>query len=187
MPHHLLPAHAHRRMPWKNGKGETVQIAAWPEGAGLDGFDWRISMAGVTEDGDFSIFPGIDRSLAVLTGQGIELRVQGMGLHRLTSDGPALAFPADRPCLARLADGPITDLNLMTRRGRFRHRLVRAGEGLGFVPDWLLLLATRPARLHVAGAVLDLGPLDAVICDGPEAALDPGVVPGAWLAGIAAA
>ena len=42
----VLRAADHRRMPWKNGRGETTEIAIWPPTAGLDGFDWRISMAG---------------------------------------------------------------------------------------------------------------------------------------------
>ena len=32
-------------MPWKNGGGETTEIAVFPSGAGLDDFEWRISMA----------------------------------------------------------------------------------------------------------------------------------------------
>ena len=71
-PMRLLPAAGHRRMPWKNGGGETVEIAISPADAGLDGFDWRLSMATVATDGPFSVFPGIDRSLAVIRGAGIQ-------------------------------------------------------------------------------------------------------------------
>ena len=96
----LLPAARHRRMPWKNGRGETVEIAVYPQGAGLGDFGWRLSMAGVTEDGDFSVFQGIDRSLAILSGDGIVLDVAGQP-HRLTMDAAPLAFPADAPASAR--------------------------------------------------------------------------------------
>ncbi|WP_442165592.1 HutD family protein, partial [Rhizobium leguminosarum] len=41
----------HKRMPWKNGKGETVEIAVFPPGASINDFDWSISMATVAEDG----------------------------------------------------------------------------------------------------------------------------------------
>ena len=64
-----------RRMPWKNGRGETVEIAISPDGAGIDDFDWRLSMARVETDGPFSLFAGIDRTLAVLEGEGIFLNV----------------------------------------------------------------------------------------------------------------
>jgi environmental stress-induced protein Ves len=47
-------------MPWKNGGGETTEIAVFPDGAGLSDFDWRVSMARVDGDGPFSSFPGIE-------------------------------------------------------------------------------------------------------------------------------
>eukprot|EP01042_Synura_sphagnicola_P007286 gene7286-9332_t len=34
-------------MPWKNGGGTTTEMAVAPEGASLNDFDWRISMAHV--------------------------------------------------------------------------------------------------------------------------------------------
>src|SRR3546814_10305481 len=61
----VLRAAAHRVMPWKNGGGSTTEVAVAPDGAGLDEFDWRISMAVVGADGPFSGFPGVDRTLAV--------------------------------------------------------------------------------------------------------------------------
>src|SRR5580704_9253002 len=73
----LLPAGQHRRMPWKNGGGETTEIAVAPEGAGLDALDWRVSMARVATDGPFSAFPSIDRTLSVLAGVGIALAIAG--------------------------------------------------------------------------------------------------------------
>lgn len=177
----LLPAATHRRMPWKNGRGETVEVAVWPEGAGLDGFDWRISMAGVTEDGDFSIFPQIDRSLAVLSGDGIELQVQGQGLHMLTVETPPLAFAADVPVSVRLLGQPITDLNVMTRRGTWSHRLLRGSENAGADDaDWTLILATRATELRGSDAPIALQPLDALICQGPTAGLLPPHIDGVW-------
>ena len=109
MTHRILRAADHRRMPWKNGRGETVEVAVHPPGAGLDDFGWRVSMAGVTEDGDFSIFPGIDRSLAVLSGTAVDLQIAGQGDHRLTPDSAALigvgslALPRKRSAMTKVA------------------------------------------------------------------------------------
>ncbi len=64
----MIRSSDYRRMPWKNGGGETVEIAIAPAGASLDAFDWRISMACVASSGPFSRLPGIDRTLAVLAG-----------------------------------------------------------------------------------------------------------------------
>lgn len=116
------------RVPWKNGGGTTAELAAFPEGANFDNFEWRISMADVASDGPFSPFPGIDRTLVVLEGSGIELDVAGT-LHRLNPLSPSLSFSGDEITVGRLLSGPIRDLNVMTRRGRFAHavRIVQAG------------------------------------------------------------
>ncbi len=80
-------------MPWKNGGGETVEIAVFPEGAGFKDFGWRISLASVASDGPFSAFPGIDRTLTVIDGVGIDLVVDGVA-HRLVPGSPRCPFPA---------------------------------------------------------------------------------------------
>ncbi len=109
-----------RTMPWKNGGGETTEIAVSPAGAPLDAFDWRVSMARVASNGPFSVFSGIDRNLTVLEGAGIVLEPHGSASIRLTPNSLPYAFPGDLSLDARLVDGPILDLNVMTRRGRAR-------------------------------------------------------------------
>ncbi|MGY5779995.1 HutD/Ves family protein [Rhizobium sp. LEGMi135b] len=121
----LLSSESHRRMPWKNGGGETVEIAVSPDSAGLADFDWRVSMATVATDGPFSVFPGIDRTLSILDGEGITLFIEGRAPERLTQTSEPLPFAADAPTSATLIDGTITDLNVMTRRGRFTHSVRR--------------------------------------------------------------
>lgn len=166
----LLPAAGHRRMPWKNGGGETVEIAISPADAGLDGFDWRLSMATVAADGPFSVFPGIDRSLAVIRGAGMELSVAGVGSCSLDPAAEPFAFPADQPTSARLIDGPITDLNLMTRRAGFVHEMERmrvAGPvDLAVVSEVVLLLCVSgQVGVQIRGETVDLAPLDALLID----------------------
>ncbi|MBB4576453.1 HutD family protein [Rhizobium lentis] len=143
----ILRAADHKRMPWKNGGGETVEIAVSPEEAGLAGFDWRVSMATVAADGPFSIFPGIDRTLAILDGNGMELDIEGGTPVLLTTASDPLAFPADIPVTAKLEDGAITDLNVMTHRDGITHRLVRielaGGKALPLTSPTCLLLCHR--------------------------------------------
>ncbi|MBS7544416.1 HutD family protein [Ancylobacter oerskovii] len=134
----VLRAADHRVMRWKNGAGSTTEIAAFPPGAGLGAFDWRVSMADVTEDGPFSRFEGIDRTLAILDGEGVSLVVDGMdGEQSITRAGPPLAFPADAATSARLLGGPVRDLNVMSRREVFAHRLTRfaTAEPVHVTPD----------------------------------------------------
>lgn len=119
------------RVPWKNGGGTTAEVAAFPEGSGFETFGWRISMADVASDGPFSVFPGIDRTLIVVEGDGIELDVEGIA-YPLDRNAPKLSFSGDDITTGRLLSGPIRDLNVMTRRGRFRHRtrFVESGAAL---------------------------------------------------------
>ncbi|PZQ36768.1 MAG: hypothetical protein DI559_11770, partial [Ectopseudomonas oleovorans] len=87
MPCTLLDPATARAMPWKNGGGSTVELAISPVGAGLEDFAWRISSAQVAMDGAFSCFPGIDRSLAVLAGNGLYLQRADGHRETLLSDG----------------------------------------------------------------------------------------------------
>ncbi|MDN3711112.1 HutD family protein [Paracoccus cavernae] len=82
----ILRAEDHRRMPWKNGKGVTIAIAIHPADASVENFDWRLSTATVDSDGPFSVFEGIERSLSVLTGDGLVLSVEGREDAALTID-----------------------------------------------------------------------------------------------------
>ncbi|WP_426435393.1 HutD/Ves family protein [Bradyrhizobium genosp. P] len=117
-----------RTTAWKNGGGSTTEIAVGPSGASLDHFDWRVSMARVASDGPFSEFAGIDRTLAVVTGGGLLLSIGDAAPITLDQDSDPISFAGDMPTSARLAAGAITDLNVMTRRGRFAHRLFRVRE-----------------------------------------------------------
>ena len=114
-----------RTTPWKNGGGSTTEIAAGPDGASLESFDWRVSMAQVASDGPFSEFIGIDRSLAVVKGHGMSLTIGSNAAVTLSSAAEPIRFAGDTPTSARLTDGAITDLNVMTRRQRFDHRMRR--------------------------------------------------------------
>ncbi|RUM27069.1 HutD family protein [Rhizobium vallis] len=163
----ILRASEHKRMPWKNGKGETVEIAVFPPDASIDDFDWRVSTATVAEDGPFSIFPGIDRTLSVLTGEGIALSVEGTEAVELRPPSAPHAFPADTRTAARLLDGPITDLNVMTRRGAFRHSVKRTTSDddvrVGPSSAAVLLVVNSYCQIVPDGAWLE--PLDALLLE----------------------
>jgi environmental stress-induced protein Ves len=102
----LHPAGGHRRMPWANGRGTTVEMLR-EEGL-------RISLATVAEDGPFSIFPGIDRVLTVISGPGF--RLEGAVSLKCRPMLP-VAFPGDVPVRAADVTFPSEDFNVMTARG----------------------------------------------------------------------
>jgi hypothetical protein len=172
----ILRATDHRRMPWKNGAGTTTEIVVFPANAGLDDFDWRVSMARVDGDGPFSSFPGIDRTLAILEGEGIFLAVDGQPPIGLTAQSEPFPFPADVPTAASLIGGPIVDLNVMSRRGRITQRVERwqlaEGQTVEFPAGdaWTILLCHR-GRLATsiggaASSVLSAG--DAAVADSTD-------------------
>ena len=165
----ILRADQHKRMPWKNGGGETVEIAVFPEDAGLSDFDWRVSMARVDDDGPFSSFPGIDRTLAVLEGAGIVLDVEDSKPKALTQASEPHAFPADLPTSARLIDGAVVDFNVMSRRGKFRHLVMRLRSNVGSGGARRLLLCSHgPISVAAAGETVELGRFDAALLDRNE-------------------
>lgn len=157
-------------MPWKNGGGETTEIAVFPENAGLSDFDWRVSMAKVEEDGPFSAFAGIDRTLSVLEGAGIVLSVEGAAPTPLTRDSKPHSFPADVPTSASLIDGAVFDFNVMTRRGKIRHAVMRLhskiGSGMG--PGRMIFCGRGSVAVVKAGGTTVLDRFDAILLDRDE-------------------
>lgn len=166
----ILRAQHYKRMPWKNGGGETVEIAVFPEGAGLAEFDWRISMATVAADGPFSVFPGIDRTLSILDGAGMTLSIEGREPVGLTQESPPLSFPADAPTSAILLNGEITDLNVMTRRTALTHSVERiklAGEVTmeAAAPTTLLFCKSGSAAIMQGGEQVTLNAHDCLLTE----------------------
>lgn len=166
----VLRARDYRRMPWKNGGGETTEIAVFPPGADLSAFGWRISMATVASDGPFSVFPGVDRTLSILQGEGMELDIDGQKSVILTQTSEPLAFPADATTSARLVSGTIVDLNVMTRRGQWKHRVERRTfedqHHLNAEGGVTMLLSLGNMRLDGGGHAQELGRLDCAIIEG---------------------
>ena len=162
-------------MPWKNGGGVTTEIAIGPEGAPLDAFDWRVSTAEVAADGPFSLFPQVDRTLCVLTGEGLRLAIGDAPPILLTRETLPFAFPADIPVRSWLVGGPVADLNIMTRRGRTAHEVRRrdlaTGEALATdaLPEaatGILFLASGSVEVAAGSDSFQLGEGDALVLTG---------------------
>jgi environmental stress-induced protein Ves len=158
----IIRAAEHKVVPWKNGGGITREVLVEPDPADPAQFLWRISIATVALAGPFSRFPGIDRSIAVLDGEGMRLDVEGESVTLLPGDEP-FAFSGDSEVRSELIGGETIDLNVMTRRGAFTHQMARlrcdslaVATGLG---ETNVLVFTGPAT--VAGAPVDW--LDAMV------------------------
>lgn len=164
----ILKSNEYRRMPWRNGRGETAEVAISPTGATLDDFDWRVSMARIDGDGPFSIFPQTDRTLAVLRGDGLCLSIAGSAPLELTRDSEPLSFPGDVAAAATLLGATVTDLNVMTRRERSRHsmRLLRIAGSVEVrleAPLALLICAEGSLQIEMNAQTATLMALDALL------------------------
>lgn len=146
-------------VPWANGGGITREVAAERD---AEGILWRVSLADVEAEGPFSSYPGLTRILTVVQGGGMDLE---------TPDGTLAAeplrpvrFPGALAVAGRLPTGPIRDLNLMLRDGRFRGEVARLGE----LPEGegLRMLHVASGQARVAGA--EVRPGDTVIDPGGD-------------------
>ncbi|MEO5787099.1 MAG: HutD family protein [Casimicrobiaceae bacterium] len=117
----MLPASGYRTMPWKNGGGLTHEIAVDPPDAGIDGrpFDWRLSLAELADHNDFSRFPGIDRTLVLLSGGPMTLHIDATPPRRL-QPLDTVVFRGESAVRCTLDGSGARDLNVMVARGRLR-------------------------------------------------------------------
>jgi uncharacterized protein len=169
----ILRARDRREMPWKNGGGLTSEVIVSPAGASFDTFDWRISIATIQTQGPFSALPGVDRRLVLLEGL-LALRIQDEAPVELSPNGPPVAFAGELPAYAELVTGPVTDLNVMTRRGRFRSSIEAhtLSVPVTFHNNEVstVLIATELVDIEYQGVEHKLQPRDAVLLRGESAA-----------------
>ncbi len=149
---HLKPADG-RLMPWKNGRGSTLELAVEPAGATLEtGFQWRVSSAEVLVSGPFSAFPGMARWLVLLEGAGFEIDFGPHGRVNLTAPLVPIHFSGDWSAMAFLVDGPCRDLNLMVDPRLYRARL----EAFHLASSRRLPLSAARTLLFVARGTLSV-------------------------------
>ena len=148
--------------PWKNGGGITREVAIWPPGSKFDDFDWRISVAEVREPGPFSAFEGIDRTMAILSGR-LELRLADRAIVLDPASEP-FAFAGDVPCEGVPLGGPVTDLNVLVRRGCATARVSRfQGVTETAAAPRVVLVATARTTVRLGNEEHVLDVLDAAL------------------------
>jgi len=106
-----------KTIPWKNGLGETTELAI-NEGANLDNFIWRLSIASVVNNGVFSDFSGYHRNLVLIEGKGISLQYDGKSSDRLIKLLDVASFDGGSKTQGELVDGAIKDFNIITSHGK---------------------------------------------------------------------
>jgi uncharacterized protein len=133
---------SYRRMPWRNGRGFTLEVGREPA-AGAD-FCWRLSLADIERDGEFSAYPGYRRALALIAGNRLLLRFRGHGDCVLDPKRRGTRFEGDWETHCAVPEGRCTDLSLIVHRGR-------AARPASVVRAPRLLRVGSTARVALAG------------------------------------
>jgi environmental stress-induced protein Ves len=149
-----------RASPWKNGGGITHEALRVPE---RGAFRWRLSIAYIDASGPFSDFAGYARTMVLLRGGGVALKLSD-GTHRIMrAVGDLAQFDGALGVECALLNGPCVDLNLMTsnamglrevRVERLRGSLpysVRKDESLVVFP------LDAPLQIHTGGGHVTSG------------------------------
>ena len=118
----VIPANEYRRVRWKNGLGWTREIVRVPD---RDDWEWRLSIAEIERDAEFSTFPGIDRELVLLSGNGLRIVFDDGEARTLLPPHDQLRFAGECKARGELVDGTTHDFNLMWRRDRLDAQLWR--------------------------------------------------------------
>ncbi len=139
---HLTPAD-YTSMPWANGRGQTLELVRQNYVNGK--IFYRLSIATVTENGPFSVFPGLNRSLTVIDGPGFNL----IGQRKLRADP---LVPVDFPGECRIVAADVMqssqDFNVMACTSRhMKVSVQRHGILQGYGGELLFYFALAPAKV----------------------------------------
>jgi hypothetical protein len=112
----------YRRERWRNGLGWTREILRLP----AHGDDWalRLSVAEIEQDAAFSAFPGVERELVLLQGNGVRLRFADGRVAKVLPPHGRVRFAGEEALHGELVDGTTHDFNLMWKRGQLHAELL---------------------------------------------------------------
>jgi environmental stress-induced protein Ves len=144
-------------MPWANGRGVSHEVARESDAAGE--WRWRLAIAPITEDGPFSPLPGVHRELTLIEGDGLVLTIDGnMVGCRL---GHVVRFAGYSHTHAALTQGPVVDLNVMSREDAPMTMSIVHGPS---TPEaFTTLVAITDCAVILDGAEQTLQPRDALV------------------------
>lgn len=91
--------------PWANGGGTTRELLRAEDGS------WRVSLADIEQDGQFSSFPGRRRLLTVIDGVVLALVVDGA--EQVVEPRRPFPFDGDAEVSASIPEGPVRALNVI--------------------------------------------------------------------------
>lgn len=153
---HRIALHNIAPTPWRNGFGMTRELAVFPV---HEHWHWRLSVAEISKDGPFSRYDDVERWFAVLSGNGVQLTIDGAA-QTLTRASAPVVFDGAALAECRLVDGPTLDFNLMVRQGRGRMERVRGEVAQAVASGSAIALWSggEQARATFEGQTIELPP-----------------------------
>lgn len=167
----VIPANEYRRERWRNGAGWTREIIRFPD---RGDWHWRLSIAEIEQDSAFSSFPGVERELVLISGNGLRLRFDDGESIVLEPPHGRARFAGERGADGELVDGRTLDFNLMWRReaidAQLWHRPL-VGPMVIFVEPhttWVVHLLAGDARFNGEAALPRLAAGDSALLQADE-------------------
>lgn len=137
---------------WKNNLGESRLILRSPQDSQPDDFDWQGGTATMSGTLPFSDYPGIDRSLCVIGGQGLRVQSQLRDLVLTKESGP-FHFQGEETIVGTtLGQDVMQDFNILSRRDGFSHQTRRVSvpsEGVAHPLGDVCIIYVQAGRVSV--------------------------------------
>ena len=108
----------------------TTEIARGGKRTKNSDWGWRVSIAVVETNGPFSIFRGIERTMAIIEGNGMDLDSPDGGSFTLSLFKIA-KFDGETVLKGRLRHGSVKNFNVMVDRNLFDAYLENKARGAG--------------------------------------------------------
>ncbi|WP_370120497.1 HutD family protein [Arthrobacter sp. MW3 TE3886] len=117
----IIRAEGLPRIPWANGAGTTREIAISTPSPVATDFSWRISVADIVEEADFSTFEGADRHFLLVSSGFLVLDVEGS--RRDVIQGRPETFTGEDLVRVKEISEPVSVINLIAKRSVCSSRL----------------------------------------------------------------
>jgi uncharacterized protein len=156
----ILKSENYREGRWLNGLGISWDIAAAPDDAGAQDFDWRMALAQIESSVAFSHYPNVDRIFTLIEGKGLDLVFNDRKVLKIDKRFVPQEFPGDMKTACVVNNGPCRALNLFIRRGKWKTsvRVLSAKDNLNIIAkQTTLAFALRGSFKLIAGGTLNRG------------------------------
>jgi environmental stress-induced protein Ves len=117
----------------------------------------RLAVAEIGQGGPFSTYSGVQRWFAVLSGNGVRLRI-GDSLYVLNRESAPLRFNGGTAPDCELLDGPTQDFNLMLREGCARVKRVNGLHHATCGAGNLVAIYANEYAVTINGSALAIAP-----------------------------